>query len=198
MFSGLKRSTSIKFARRVRRGPRGFRALLRCAGTPRARLASGPPRLGGCNEDQLRHPDQLVGGHDVLALGMGTVDSEVRALAEAAGGLGPAEHLLDVLAALLVDGVGEGKQDLKRLVAVLAGRIRHNALFAEAADGLLRVVSLVASDRPEAKSRFCSSVTWSTATADSGAPTAGVTSNSTHRPLRLSIAAWPAKDSRAL
>lgn len=138
-------------ARRFRRGPRGFRALLRCAGTPRARRASGPRRLGGWTEDQLRHPDQIVGGHDVLALGMRAVDSEVTALAEASGGPGPAENLLDALADLLTGGVGEREQDMQRLLPVLTRGMWHHALFAQAADELLRVVSLVASDRPQSK-----------------------------------------------
>jgi hypothetical protein len=67
-------------------------------------------------EHQLRHQDQVVGGHDVFALGVGAFDSKVTALAEAATGLRPAGELLDALADLLAGGFGAREQHLPRLL----------------------------------------------------------------------------------
>ena len=99
----------------------------------------------------LRHPDKVVGGHDVLAFGGGAFDSLATALAEATSGLRPAGDLLEAFADLLPDGVGAREQDMQRLLPVLARGMGHHALFAHFEDELLRVVFLVTSDLPRSE-----------------------------------------------
>src|SRR5574344_760709 len=151
-YSAAKASCAWVLAPPKRRGPQRFRADARCAGTPRARRASRPHRLRWAGEEQFGHPHQVAGGDHVLSLCMRAIDAAVAALAQAPGGLGPAEDLLDALAQLLAEGVRRGQAYAPGLLPGLEGRVRHDALLAGTIDELARVVALVGAYcfRPEA------------------------------------------------
>jgi hypothetical protein len=88
----------------------------------------------------------------VVSLGVRALDATVAAVAKSAGGLAPADQLLDPLADQLPDGVGGGEPEAPGLLSLFERRVRHDAQPAGTVDEVLIGIAFVGSDRlgPEA------------------------------------------------
>src|SRR5437867_3169675 len=88
--------------------------------TPRPGRASGPRRRRRVGQAQFRHAHQIARREDVLRGGMRARHAAVAALAEAAGGLAPAEEFFDALAYLLARGIRRGAEHAQCIRSSLA------------------------------------------------------------------------------
>lgn len=135
------------------------------------------------------HTDQVQCGDNVLALRVRAFDSAVAALAEAAGSFRPAKDLLDALADFLAGAVRGSEKDMQSFLTILARRMRYDAVLAFSGHKLLGVVARVPSDRLGFEAPVLQLYHLVDRHRGFRAPTAGLMSNNTHSPLRLSIVA---------
>ena len=122
--------------------------------TPRASRALGPSQ-DRRPERELGHPNQVTGGHDILAGCMSALDTAIPALPKAAGGFAPAEDLLDPSAELLAEGVRIRADAHTQGSALRTGRrMRRHAAIADALDQAAGTVAGVGSEGTRIKSAF--------------------------------------------
>ena len=89
------------------------------------------------------------------------------------------------------------QQDVERLLAFLARRVWHDASLPEPGDKLPVVVSLVRSDGLRIESTFLQFLDLLDCDCGLRRSDRGLHGEGTHKPLRFSMVAWPAMQSRA-